>query len=571
MNNTTPLSKKLKNLISKYEHKSFIAHWSFLSNMHYRNKDDGKTELISPVRQLMYLISLYHSTEFGGNEYFEAYGKEYDEIILLLNQIEKTYAVKPDSAYMQNQETANKLFISNSTFLNYYLNAPLSYIEQDIERIRRTFMHFESFIQSECGLVIEDFLSFYILISNLEIERYNNYYDHTEEEKSLIIKAGTNPSLLTKDEAFQLIEIVDKGLMRLAIPITTIKQYLPSEKVDLLLSYFTLLHSKNDEYLYYADSCPYLTKPILLVDSKHILFIYSKQLVNAIYDFLFEVCSGIDENGRRVLAQRENYLEYKTQEIFTDFFGNEAKIYTNYVISDSEKDILVLTKNYAFIVECKANKYRIPFRDPIKAYDRIKDDFKKSIGKGYLQAKEVKQYFTNSKNFEIRNEKRQVIDVIKPNQNIEVFSIIVTHERFGQIQCDLSHLLELDNDDKYPWSVSIDDLETFLITLNRKKNHIEEFITFLKGRERLHSRLFCFDELELCSNFIMQPHQFKEYCYHTWPFISQNDLNRFFDDLYTVGFGFKDEINIEEKPSRYSPIANALIKELNLQRPLRLR
>lgn len=571
MADITSLSKKLKKLISKYEHSSFLTHWSFLANMHYRNKRDGKSDLLSPVRQIMYIISLYHSTEMKGKKHFEAFGKEYKTIVSLLNQIEKTYSTPPVDLYTQDEKTAEIIFISNTTFLNYYLNAPLSYMEQDIERIRRTFIHFEPYIIEECGLSIEDFIQFYILISDLEIDQYNNYYNHTLNEKKLIIKASKSHALLTDEEKIRLIELADKAIIRLAIPITKIKEFIASEKVDLLLSFFTLIRDNNEEYLYYTDPCPYLTKPLLLIDTAHIVLVYSKQLINAIYDFLFDLCTEIDGTGRRVFCQRENYLEYKTEEIFKEFFGSKAIIHSNYVINFSEKDILILLDNCAFIVECKANKYRIPFRDPIKAYERIKDDFKKSIGKAHVQSKEVQKYFSQGQKFEIRDEKGKLMDTINPESYKQVFSIIVTQERFGQIQCNLGHLLDTHGKENFPWAVSLDDLETFLITLNRKTNHIQEFITYLKLRQKLHDRLYCFDELELCATFLMHPPTFEQYCNHTMPLLTQGDMNLFFDELYSVGFGFKDELNIKEKPYRDLPIATALIKELKLLQPLRMR
>lgn len=571
MNDITSLSKKLKKIIAHYEHSSFVTHWSFISNMHYRNKLENKSPLLSPVRQIMYVISLYHSTDFGGTRHFEAVGQEYDKIISLLNQIEKIYSNPSDLPDIQDPQTAEKIYISNSTFLNYYLNAPLSYMEQDIERIRQTFIHFESYIIEQCGLCIEDFIDFYKLIGNLEIEQYNNYYDHTQSEKELLFKALHNGDLLTDDEKLRLIDLAENGVKKLAIPIKRLKQTITSEKIDLLLAYFTLFREDNQKYLYYTDTCPYLTKPILLVDAEHIVFVYSKQLINAIYDALLELCSEIDGTGRRVFWQRENYLEYKTEEIFRDFFGPQAKIYTNYVIDDSEKDILVLMDTKAFIIECKANKYRIPFRDPIKAYERIKDDFKKSIGKAYSQSMEVQQYFQKDIKFEIRDEKGKLLETINPEGFQQVFSIIVTQERFGQIQCNLGHLLEPASGESFPWAVSLDDLETFMITLNRKTAHIQEFTTFLELRKMLHGRLYCFDELELCADFLMQPLKFEHYCKLNIPIFTQGDLNLFFDELYSAGLGFKDEINMSDKPLRELPIASGLIAELKLSTPLRMR
>ncbi|WP_157495817.1 hypothetical protein [Flavobacterium sp. WG21] len=48
-------------------------------------------------------------------------------------------------------------------------------------------------------------------------------------------------------------------------------------------------------------------------------------------------------------------------------------------------------------------------------------------------------------------------------------------------------------------------------------------------------------------------------------------LNLFFDDLYNAGFGFKDEINMTEKPLLDLPIAAGLIEELKLLPLQRMR
>jgi len=571
--NITALSTELKDLIRKYNHKSLLAHLSFHANMHYRNNNRTKTNLQSPIRQLTYLVSLYHSTGFGGKDFFEAYSDDYEKIVNLLNEIEKQYSIDPeqfkDTGF--DSKEAEKLFISNSTFLNFYLNAPLTYTEQDIEKIRKTFIHFESYIIEECEVTIEDFIAFYTGLCNLETEQYENYYNHTDEERNLIFKARDTAEKLSMKEKLNLLEITDNGIFGLGIPLKKIYSILPEAKIKTLLAIFTLQREENDEYLYYSDSCPYLLHPLLQMDEEHIVMVFSKQLINAIYDFLFDLCSKIDSNGRRVLDQRENYLEVKTASLFKSFFGKKAKIYTNYYLTTQEKDLLVITNNYAFIIECKANKYRIPFRDPLKAYDRIKDDFKRSIGKGYTQAKEVEDLLSGSQPIHIKNHHGKIIDTIYPGKINEVFSIIVTQERFGQIECNLSHLLDIKEDDNYPWAVAVDDLETFLITLSRKQNHIFGLISYLTEREKLQGRLFCYDELDLCALYFMQQKKFLMYCNHVAPLIVSPDMNQFFDELYQIGFGFKDELNLDRKRQRDATIANRLLKELKLGKPKMIR
>ena len=339
------LSQELKSYIKEYDHQSFVAHWSYYSNAQIRTGQSLK-DLPSPVRQVIYLMTLYHSNDFGGTKKFQAVGEDFQYIVTLLNKIEGYYINKtPDgSTIPADDKYSEKLFISNITFLNYYLNAPLSYFEQDVERITETFKYFEWFIQEQTGLQTRDFIDFFYLITNLEIEIYENHFNrkYNKQEHALILKIRDNPVSLTIAEKIQITNLAENRVLELGISISRIKEHITQEKVDKLLVLFTMIRAENQEYLYYTDTCQYLTKPILLSGPEHISCIYSKQLISAIYEYLFELCKAVDPNGRKVLMRRENYLKAKTQEVFHNFFGSNSRIYSNYYVNSSEKDLLIL-------------------------------------------------------------------------------------------------------------------------------------------------------------------------------------------------------------------------------------
>jgi hypothetical protein len=549
----TTIANELKALIRRFEHRSFTAHLGHMGNAHVRQRS-GQIKLRSPVRQLMYLMSLYHATDLGGTELYTPTSTEHRQIIRLLNEIEKGYgyeAVRPKKRGL-SQEELDRLLVTKGTFLNYYLNAPLTYFEQDLERTKRTFQHFDPYILQETGLALSDYLDFFTLLTNLEIGQLSKYLnnDYGGDPVLQSIKRGKNPKNLTLDQKVHLMDIGEKAVYEMGIPLEEIYKVMDKEKTKLFMAYFTLLRKEDPEYLYYTHNCGYLRKPIIMMDGQHILMVYSKQLINAIYEFLFELCNEPNAPGKKVSERRDDYLEDKTKEVFRDFFGPEANIYTSYYTNGSEKDLLVLQGKNAFIIECKAHKYREPLRDPAKAYDRIRDDFGKSIGKGYQQAKEVEDLLLGGQPFVILDEKKKVMATLRPEDYDELFTIVVTQERFGQIQCDLNYLLDIADDRNYPWSVAINDLETFLITLKRKDDHIHEFTEFLLARERLQGRVMCYDELELCAYFLFDRGAFIQKCYREEIFFSSPDMNQFFDLFYQVGFGFKDELNLANKVKR---------------------
>lgn len=547
----TAIANELKSIIRKYDHRNFTAHIAYMANHHVRQAT-GQIKLRSPVRQLMYLISLYHATGIGGKELYAAGTEDHRKIIRLLNEIEKGYGYESERSKKGgiSQEAFNYLLITKGTFLNYYLNATLSYVEQDIERIKRTFQHHKEYILSETGLALTEYIDFFTLLTNMEIERVKRY--QTEEDDPVLrsLKLGKSFTSLSEHQKMHLLDLTDKKVFDMAIPMAELYKVADMEKAKLFMAYFTLLRNENTDYLYYTDECPYLRRPILVMDGESILMIYSKQLINAIYEFLYEICNHANAPGRKISERRDLYLEEKTAEVFRDFFGPDADFHRTYYVNGNEKDLLILHNRIAYVIECKAHRQRTPLRDPVRAYDRIKDDFQKSIGSGYSQASEVETLFLSNDLFALKNKSKKIIATIDPADFDEVFTIVATQERLGQIQCDMGLLLDIPQDSPYPWAVCINDLESFLITLKRKDNHIQGLTEFLLSRELLHGRLICYDELELCAYFLFDNEEFTKNCSKEGIFFSQPDMNKFFDLFYYKGFGFKDELNLSEKLKR---------------------
>lgn len=178
--------------------------------------------------------------------------------------------------------------------------------------------------------------------------------------------------------------------------------------------------------------------------------------------------------------------------IFREFFSSSAKIFTNYSVDGvSENDLLILYGGVCIIVEIKNCKFREPFRNPVKAYERIKRDFNNAIKLGYVQCKRVEDVIFNDNDNEVRildaENIQNVLYNLKKEKIKEVWSIIVTDYRYGPIQTNLGMLLKKETDDYYPWSVCVDDLEIFLLLMKKIYKGVSSarFIEFLDYREKM--------------------------------------------------------------------------------------
>jgi hypothetical protein len=188
-------------------------------------------------------------------------------------------------------------------------------------------------------------------------------------------------------------------------------------------------------------------------------------------------------------------------------------------------------------------------RDPEKAFVRITDDFNGSIGYGYEQTRRVEKKFIEGESLLLEDKNGNLIREIDTTLYEEDFSIIVNLESFGQIQCDLSALIKLeDEDDVYPWAVKLDDLEIFLLTMEALKKKPDDLIAFLTLRETLHEKLISSDELEVCGAFLSGQLRQKKIDYAT-TIIMTPDMGEIFDRQYNKGMGLKNEKRMFEKQS----------------------
>ncbi len=345
--------------------------------------------------------------------------------------------------------------------------------------------------------------------------------------------------------------MADHGIMDRFYPEELVSETLPLDKVEKILQ---LLSVKQEEknFLYYTETKPgnpLYEKPILSLDERMYQVFEVKQVMHAVETLLEKTTTTTNEHKTKYVEVKGKLLEKNIAELFTKFFGSDFKLYQGYYVDGCEKDILILWKKYAFIIEAKGYSLREPFRDPDKAFPRIKDDFNASIGYGYKQSRRVEEKFINQEPLKITYKNGNLIEEIDTTYFEKDFSIIVNLKSFGQIQCDLSTLIQLENeDDVFPWAIKMDDLEIFLLTLMARNQKPEKLVEFLSMREQLHGKLICSDELEVCGAFLNKKINLKRLKY-IGTIATTPDLADTFDEQYYKTMGFKDEKYLYEKQS----------------------
>lgn len=566
-------STELKNLVSQFDTPMFLgaigSMMQFISAENHSTSLDG---LSSPLRQLYYVSCLNLTSQIDPKITLKSQfsDEEWTQIKNLLIEIELGYQqlFYPKNDAEITEEWINRRKVAMPSFLSYFNQGALNYEEQVIERIIDYFTPFNVEIKDHFGIEINEFIEIYNFIDSLPNKFLNEKINRKEGQQSWeefaqeMTEKGLTPDKWNEylpDHFKELFGFIyDQGKMY-RFKVSQIEDKFGKDKTTSFLSALTCERTETD-FLYYTETNILYSKPLFNVGANEFQTLETGQIIHAIYNLLFDYCTSDETRAEKFYAVRGSELENKIEKIFNKFFNNKCTIYKSYYTTDGhEQDLLVIYDNLALIIEAKASKRKEPRRDPDKAYPLIISNFEEVIQKGYDQAYRVKSKFIENKPFNLYSDQKitKLITTIYPKKIYNVFSVVVTLERFGQQQIDLSELLEIWDDDEYPWSICIDDLEVFLLALQKLKKTKLDFINFLHFREKLHGKVLSGDELEICGGYLTKEISYKSVSQKEILALSPS-LATIFDEFYHKGgLGFDNEKNMDLKTdSKYHIIGH---------------
>ena len=554
-------SKELKQFMAKYKTQNMLGHLSFLMTCISNGAASNElAKLTSPMRQLYYLAGLLLSVKSDGSEKINYTDEDWEYIVEILKDIdiEHVKLFYPDEEENVSDEWKRRTMIAMPTFLSYFNLGPLNYEEQVIEEIMGVYTPMDDIIGKACNLCTKDFLLFY---ENLDSWcQYNfdsfsnpnltplrdNWIDYSELNIGVIDEAPAEFNQLMESNKATFIFVADPGIKYRFKPSDLAKNGLSLEQVNTILS-FLYCERGDSNFLYYTSSNPLISKPIVKLENGMYQVFEEKRVLHAIQSVLESICKADENSKSRLSHHKGNYLENRIVELFSNFFGTKVEIFKGYYLDDCEQDVLLFWNGYMFVIEAKAYTNKEPFRDTDRAFNRIKQDFDRSIGYAYKQCKRVESKMKSGIPFEIKNKKGDVLKTISPEDyDGNDFYLIVNQESFGQIQVDLSSFLVIEEGYNYPWAVRFDDLEVFILTLMARKMRPSFFIDFFVMREFLHGHVISSDEGEICGAYITGD--------LTDEIAESNDIITFnphsadiFDIQYRKGMGFKNEKYLKQK------------------------
>lgn len=564
----------LKEELRVIKEESLLVHaMRLILELDYRTSSPLYEHLQSPMRQALYMIDVYYSIE-SREESAVMNEERWNRIAILLEEIEITYFVNigfSNEGDFFHDERDKQVEVSLATFIGYYSNALLSYEEQTLDRIVRYFKPYNNIIQELYGFSIDEALKFIAHERRINNDKLNNivyssgktysYYANNPKEWRELTQSFIDRGITDSHDWWNQPELGDvlklfqtnPGVIHVHTKEELLDVDINSDSLQHIMSFF--LYDKDavqGETIYYAEKRHVESHPIIQYGDKFVCPI-NKFLLEGLYFRIDEALKHDAVLGQKYKQNKDDAFEKKVYDVFRSFFPEKTKFFVNYSVDGglSENDMLIIYHNTCIIVEIKNCGFRAPFRDPIKAYDRIKRDYKNAIQLGYDQCKRVEDVLCSGLDVDIVDaaNRHKLLYHLKEKNIGEVWSIVVTDFKYGTIQTNLGSLLKKEEDALYPWSICIDDLEAFLLLLRKVLKGVApaRFIEYLDYREKMQERLICFDELEICGWYLCDREQFKTCADMDYTITTTPTMGSIFDAYYRVGLGFKNELDMVYK------------------------
>lgn len=561
MDELEKLSTELKQFLTKYDKRIILGHFSqLMETSSWEIVQDEIGLLSSPMRQLYYLAGLLVTTAECGKE-VNCSKEDWTYIVEHLNAIEAEYfkIFLPAEDTDITDDWKKKREVAMPSFLSYFNQGPLNFEEQSISWISDLYQKMDTVIEAEIGLKTKELLHFYdkidgwcednfqFLSSKETTQIRSNWQDYTTLNVGVTDEVPDEIKALGNSRLPMCTLIADYGIKNRFKASDLVDEELPLDKVEQILSLFSFKVADSDFLYYTSTTNPLYHYPILDLEDGLYQVFEIKQILHAIDAYLEKLCCTTEKSKTKYIKEKGGLLENSIVSLFKSMFGKYIKCYTSYYVDGCEQDILILWKDNAFIIEAKAYNINEPFRDPERAYKRILQDFNRSIGYAYKQTWRVAEKFYKQEPLKIKDEHGTLIDTIDTAQYKNGdFSIIVTQKSFGQIQADLSSMLDIEEGGFYPWVIKYDDLDVFLRTIKAMHKRPQFFIDFLIDREALHGHIICSDELQICGGYLTGEVS-SDICQGDSLVVCSPDLASVFDEQYRKGLGFKNERHWKEK------------------------
>jgi SEC-C motif len=535
---------ELRELLSKCSTSS-VAGMCFAQTL---VRDESPDRLMSPAKQIAFMLGvLLQDPEPSDAEDFDR--AEWDRAKRILDRLFNAYMLlympsPEDSA--PTPEWRESREVAMAAFLHYFNTGLLATIEQIAGRVARYLIPYDLELVRILGISATECIGMCNWINNHLQQTLDNVADlvdaarrqHEMFQKAAATQnsptaypdnfaASTRPEFAKLFSTMQKVGIVSLKELQLAFP----------DKGLIFWQTFSIARGEGPALRYPTELSEFELRPLIRVDECHAIC----PSINAVYGavLLLGERALLNQSGLRetYLRARDRSLEREARDILRRFFGTDAQVWSSiYESPDSqfEHDIVIADTQLCLVVEAKATPPIEPFRDPDKAFVRLKRAFRAETGlqKAFEQANRLVSRLKSGERVCLYDADGNQVGVLEPESERVAIAICVTRDNFGLLATNLSLLLEKERGDPYPWAVNVLDLWNLAEAWEYLKCGSKQLRDYLEQRIRLHGTVISDDELDYAGSFIKHG-SFGDFPKGKRTLIQLNpDYSSVFDEIY---------------------------------------
>ena len=482
----------------------------------------SQPDLSSPAKQIHFLLGVLveseepaHGHEFGADDWRSII----EPLELLFSAYLESYYYAASPENQPSEQWLKVRAVTGAAFANYFNQALLASVEQIADRIKTYITPFDDQLATDFGISATDALG----IAEWIGEELQNTLDQIQDGHiGKFILAGK----IRRSDLIQ--SFAHKG--------------------ESFWELFTIGRGQGEHLQYPTDTSIVEIRPLIRL-SADVAMCFS---INALFISILSRCEEhISKSARKrqYFRHRDKTIEDQTASAFINIFGTEAAVHRNvFETPDNqyEHDLVIVSKSLCLFVEAKASPPHEVFRDPDKAFNRLRREFRSDTGiqKAYDQTLRLLRAIRSKDELVLYD--KSGTEALRLPSSIKdmVFCICVTRDNYGPLATYLPWLLEKNDDDPFPWAVNILDLENIVEAWKYFGWDERQLKAFVSQRIKFHPQLFSADELDYTGAFVR--HCGLQHLIHGDAFVQlAPNYSDVFDDIHANIYYGASEVTIK--------------------------
>ncbi len=470
------------------------------------------SDLDSPAKQMYFLLGIL--LESCEPEVPEEFGiQHWNEVVNPLRESFSVYAKSyfPNGGSYRSEPHQPETILETAmvAFLDYISKTTLSFVEQIAKRIRLYLAPFDEYLSEELGISASHSLAIAQWIDRTLQNILTEVSNISPEIEIDFVKwAGGGSPIVGPDRSTsggnesRIVELLDR--MGKVYRSELIEHH--GNEGAAFWDLFTVGRAEGKHIEFPTERSIVEEKPLVRLTHDVAMCFSIETLYHAIV-LRAEKCLSEGKLKRKFLSHRDSVLEGQSAVELARIVGKDAQVFRNvYETRDKryEHDLVIAAKDIYLFVESKATPPKEPFRDPSKAFTRLRRQFHsdKGIQKAFEQTARLYRPLLDGKTVTLYDEDGEEVLRLPPQIADSTFCVCVTRDSYGPLATNLSLLLDKKPNDPFPWAVNIWDLENFADVWKYFRWNGKQLKSYLNQRLQLHAKAFSDDELDYVGAFI---------------------------------------------------------------------